>query len=68
MFFPPGFKLEMLNRKPTFDQYYKKRLSEEYAKFAKNPSVSLSAMMVMAKLPEYVKAVARKEYDKKYPN
>ena len=66
MFFPPGFNPEMLTKKPTFDEYYKKRLSEEYAKFSKNPSVSFSAMMVMAKLPEYIKTVGssvkRSEY------
>jgi hypothetical protein len=65
MFFPPGFKPEMMITKPTFEQYYKKRLSEEYAKLAKCVWAPSS---YTAELTEYVKAVARKEYDKKYPN
>ena len=69
MFFPPNLTPEQIalivknqKSKETFEEYYQKRLSEEYTAFAQKPSFSLKTMMVMSKLPELVKERCRKEY------
>ena len=76
MFFPPGMTPEMITalcqqiqnkKQPTFEEYYQKRLKEEYAAFGNRRSLtSLKSMMVLSKLPEIVRLMARREYDQKY--
>lgn len=65
MFFPPNLtpeQIALIVKKETFEEYYQKRLREEYAAFAQKPSFSLKTMMIMSKLPELVKERCRKEY------
>ena len=49
--------------KPTFEEYYHKRLMEEYGDYIKNPRLSFKHMMVMSHLYKTMRDTAQKEYD-----
>ena len=49
--------------KPTFEEYYRKRMMEEYGDYIKNPRVSFKHMMVMSQLYKTMRVKAQKEYD-----
>ena len=49
--------------KPTFEEYYRKRMMEEYGDYIKNPRVSFKYMMVMSQLYKTMRVKAQKEYD-----
>ena len=49
--------------KPTFEEYYHKRLMEEYGEYIKNPRFVFKHMMIMSHLYKTMKEKAQKEYN-----
>ena len=52
--------------KPSFEDYYRKRMMEEYGDYKKNPRVSFKHMMVLSHLYKTMRIKAQKEYDTMY--
>ena len=49
--------------KPTFEEYYHKRLMEEYGEYIKNPRFDFKHMMIMSHLYKAMREKAQKEYN-----
>ena len=49
--------------KPTFEEYYHKRLMEEYGEYIKNPRFDFKHMMIMNHLYKTMREKAHEEYN-----
>ena len=56
-------KQQQKKPKPTFEEYYHKRMMEEYGDYIKHLRFSFKHMMIMSQLYKTMRVKAQNEYD-----